>query len=321
VIATATASLAVPGIASADPAAPAPSPNSVSAPILWGDVGNTKGQIQSEESKVDRKLSVVRVYRSWDGKLGNASDIWSRDTGHRLFLSVRAFDQAGHPISWAAIGAAQPGSSLYSSMVRWAQEVKAFKAPIYLAFNHEPEASKARANGGSAQFIAAWRKWVSVFRQQGVNNATYTFTTTAYGYNRHDKYSAAAYYPGDAYVDALAVDAYNWYGCQAGSPKNWVSLQSVVEAFRQFGLRHPSKPLLLAEWGSHEDRSNPGRKAAWIRDAQALFKKPGYGQFVGLVAYSGNEDNPSCRFSFNSSAASLQAFRAMGADQRYRAGV
>ena len=77
---------------------------------------------------------------------------------------------------------------------------------------------------------------------------------------------ADAYYPGDAYVDWLALDAYNWVGCAPGKPAAWRPLAQVAGPFRSFGLAH-GKPLMLAEWGSAEDPLQPGRKAQWLRES------------------------------------------------------
>ena len=45
--------------------------------------------------------------------------------------------------------------------------VKSFGAPLYFIFHHEPEASGNLSYGTATEFIAAWRKIVTVFRTAG----------------------------------------------------------------------------------------------------------------------------------------------------------
>lgn len=120
-------------------------------------------------------------------------------------------------------------------------------------FHHEPEAAVNLGNGTAGDFIAAWRKVVTVLRQQGVTNAEYVWTMTDYSFWVQDRRRASLWYPGDAYVDHLGADAYNWYRCRPGVNTPWWSLQQIIEPFRQFGQAHPTKGLMLPEWASAED--------------------------------------------------------------------
>jgi hypothetical protein len=70
------------------------------------------------------------------------------------------------------------------------------------------------------------------------------------------------YYPGDAYVDVLAVDGYNW---GAGTPQfgGWQTFSQVfMPAYHRLRALGP-QPIWLAEVGTTADG---GDKAAWIRD-------------------------------------------------------
>ncbi len=118
------------------------------------------------------------------------------------------------------------------------------------------------------------------------------------------------------------ADAYNWYQCRAGINNAWKPLAAIIENFRLFGASHPSKRLWLPEWASTEDPASPDRKAQWIADAQALFKQPGYEQFDGIVYF--DHINPAfadCNEPPESTSQSVTAFRTMGADPFYGAGL
>lgn len=286
---------------------------SSASPIMFGAAGSTRSMIETNESLAGRKVVGARVYRQWDQSLFSANQTWARDTGHTLFLSVKA-QKNGAGVRYSSIANAQPGSALYVDMQRQARDIKAFGDKVYITFQHEPEAGEAASLGSGAEFAAAWRKVVSVYRAEGVRNAQYVWTVTAYGFARKDDRRADLYYPGDPYVDHIAADGYNWYRCRdAGAA--WRPLADVIEAHRQFGLKHPTKGLMLLEFGSAEDAAQPGRKAAWLKDGTALFQRPEYSQYKAVLTWEGrnHDGNLNCAFDFNSSASARDAWKAWNA--------
>jgi hypothetical protein len=59
-------------------------------------------------------------------------------------------------VQWRDIANAQPGSTLYNDVVRWATRIKGLGTHVYFTFNHEPETTQ-NTSGTGAEFIAAWR--------------------------------------------------------------------------------------------------------------------------------------------------------------------
>ncbi|MGI8613861.1 MAG: hypothetical protein ACR2KL_07980, partial [Nocardioidaceae bacterium] len=84
---------------------------------------------------------------------------------------------------------------------------------------------------------------------------------------------------------------------------------------------HPTKPLMLWEFGSTEDPAVPGRKADWLRNAEALFKSPGYEQYKVVLTWEGRNytGTRNCNFDYNSSSSARSAWVAMGRDPAYSA--
>ena len=290
--------------------------------ILFGMNPGTRGSETQQqvvldlEARAGRTLPGIRVFDLWDQAFPSNSDLWLRDTGHTLFLSVRAKRTNGAVVLWRDIAAAPPGSALYQEIVGWANDVKSFGAHMYFTFNHEPEASASDANGTAAEFIAAWRKVVDVFRQQNVTNATYVFITTGYAYRVTDERRADLWFPGDAYVDAIGEDDYNWSNCRPGVSTPWRSLEYIADPLRIWAEDHPGKELMITEWASHEDPAVANRKANWISEAQALFKQPGWERFTVMLYYH-RTLKPTCNFWLDSSASSMAAWLAMAQDPFY----
>jgi hypothetical protein len=308
----ALASFAVGSTRSASAAAPSAAANT---PLLWGEFGNSKSQLLERERTYGRTFGIYRTYKRFDQNI-DSDMLWARDNGRIPLLSIKAETSSGQ-MSFSSIANAQPGSSTYSRITAWGTAFKNYRSPLYVIFNHEPDADFSRRSGNAAQFVAAWRKLVTTWRGQGVTNARYVFTATAWGFKKKmsDPTAAPYYYPGDAYVDDIGGDAYNWYACRSG--QNWDELSVVIEGLRVFGTQHPSKGLMLPEWGSSEDPKAVGtHKAQWIRNAAAMFSQPAYAQFVGVTGWGGTAG---CRMDFNTSAGSRQAFADMGGQSKFTA--
>ena len=86
---------------------------------------------------------------------------------------------------------------------------------------------------------------------------------------------------------------------------------------RQFGQGKAIKGLMVPEWASTEDPAQANRKAQWISDARALFKKPGWEGFKAVLYYNKSSKYPNCRWFVDSSQASLTAFSGMANDVYY----
>ena len=271
------------------------------------------------EGQIGRNLGVNRLFFRWNDTFPDADVNWMVANHRTMLISVKARRTDNTVVLWSTIANAQPGSATYAQIVTWANRVKNVGQPIFFTFNHEPEASTNLANGTATDFIAAWRKVISVFRAQGVANAQYVWIMTDYSFWINDRRKASLWYPGDAYLDHIGADAYNWYTCRPGIINRWKSLQEIIDPLRKFGLTHPTKGLMLPEWASTEDHSLPGRKATRINAARALFQQPGWEQFV-LISYFNHNPVPKfepCTWPVTSSTSALDSFKAMANDPYY----
>lgn len=293
-------------------------------PIAFGAfVGPRSGESDQSavlrmESNAGRPMDVVREFVLWDTPFPDAFHTWLRDTGHTMILSVKSRRVNGTVIPWANLVAAQPGSPLYTDIERWADRIRDYGVPIYFAFNHEPESSASFPMGEAPDFIAAWRKVHDIFVARGVTNAKFVWIMTDYAFwvGSQARNDASKWFPGDAYLDAMGIDAYNWYHCRTGINTAWKSLEQIIRPFRDFGANHPDKELWLTEWASTEDPLVPGRKAQFYADAQALFKRADYAQFEG-ISYFDTRGQGACTWYPDSTPSSLAAFRTMATDEFY----
>lgn len=285
--------------------------------VMLGSVGQTWQETQQREQETGHRLPGVRVFRRWDETLLDGNQTWDRDTGHTVFLSIKSRRKSGALIAWRDIANARPGNPLYNDMLRQANQIKRFRSGVYVVFNHEPDARTSRPMGSPGDFIAAWRRLVTTYRAAGVRNAQFVWTMTgdAFAANTGKGLTRAdAYYPGDAYVDDIGADTYNWNTCHSARG-SWQSPAALLDPQRRFGLRHPSKGLMVLEWGSVEDPAQPDRKAQWMRDTARLLAQPAYRQFRAILHWddrtTGMMAKTTCAFDYRTSADAMSAWRSM----------
>lgn len=146
----------------------------------------------------------------------------------------------------------------------FAQDAKAWGKLVYLRFGHEMNGNwypwDGSHNGGAAgpaKYIAAWCHIHDLFAAAGATNVKFVWSVNSSDSPAEDWNKAAAYYPGDAYVDWIGFDGYNW---GAG---NWQTFDQIFSAaygtFETYG-----KPLMISEFACAEEG---GDKAAWITAA------------------------------------------------------
>lgn len=171
-------------------------------------------------------------------------------------------------VTWRTVIDAEPGSPTYNHMVRWANTIKERGTKTIVAFSHEPEASGSAWLGTPAEFIEAFRTFRSIFESRGVDNVEFTWQMTAYSFRvpPTDPRHYTRWYPGDKFVDNVAVDAYNWFDCEHGSGV-WKELSSLIDPAVTFARSH-GKQFVLGEFASQSGT----RRAQWIANAQDYFE-------------------------------------------------
>jgi beta-mannanase len=150
-------------------------------------------------------------------------------------------------------------------------------------------------------FVAAWRRVVTIFRQQGASNAQFVWCPTANGFRPGGP--ADGFYPGSNYVDVVGADGYNW---APGRDSNWRSFQQVFANFYRWAMKNaPDKPLLIGETGVQE--RHPGDKAQWLQGMEQTLRD----QYTHIKAVVYFNSAPRYPWWINSSQSALDAWRAL----------
>ncbi|HUB70650.1 MAG TPA: glycosyl hydrolase, partial [Acidimicrobiales bacterium] len=146
-----------------------------------------------------------------------------------------------------------------------AQQAVAWHGPIMVRFAHEmnlPGSPFGPGQNGNtpANFIAAWRHVVTVFRQTGATNVSWVWSPNV---DCGGDCPFRAFYPGDQWVDWVGLDGYN-YASVDNVP--WMTFEQIFGTSYNELTALTSKPLMVAETASTE---LGGSKATWIQQAFA----------------------------------------------------
>ena len=254
------------------------------------------GAVDAFEDRLGRKLDAHRVFARWDDPLSSGVVEADITRGRIPILSIRPQRLDGSELSWASLAAGSHDESIRAH----ADAVGDLAGPVILTLHHEPDQSD---HGTAAEFVAAWRHYVAVFRDRGVTNVAWNWIITPSSFRTPPIGPGAnALYPGDDVVDWISLDPYNWFACTSGMPPAWRPLREMLTPFVAWAEPH-GKPLMLGEWASSEDPARATRKAEWFAEAAVTLR-----DFTRVKAVSYYEGVGKCPWWNASSAPAQQAF-------------
>ena len=256
------------------------------------------------ESVIQRRYDLHRRYYRWDESFPGVYESASLSAGRIPIISWNAKTIANVAIKWADIARGAHDSLINTR----ADAVKALGKPVMMVFNHEPENDIGTTKRGTpADFVAAWRRIVTMFRARGATNTVWVWNLMAFSFQTNSGRNPLDYYPGNDVVDWMAADGYNWFGSAHVQNQPWRSFASIFQPFYDWGKAR-GKPLAVFETGVLDDTAtpDPNRKAQWFRDMLATMKS--WPAMKAIVYFNGSG------WHFDSSVAATNAYRAIGLD-------
>jgi mannan endo-1,4-beta-mannosidase len=177
---------------------------------------------------------------------------------------------------------------------------------VMIRFAHEMNGDWYPWSGDPAAYVQAWRHVVSVFRQDGATNVKWVWAPNV----DNGSYPFASYFPGDQWVDYVALDGYN-DGTASFGVDRWESLYQVFASSYAQVTRLSAKPVIISEVASSEAG---GDKAAWIREGFLSTIPQRFPRVAAVVWFDRDQEED---WRIDSSAASLQAYREVVASSLY----
>lgn len=221
--------------------------------------------------------------------LGTAYSDWSVDIMH--FLTNQGL--AGWPalgitpeVTWqptSTVTFADINSGKYDAFfTTTALELKQFGSTIFLRPFHEFNGwwypwglqNQGASSATDAAFIAAWRRMVGIFHQEGATNVKFVWCFSTGGLaNTASWDNPANVYPGDTYVDWISFDSYNRGNLKTGV--KWKSFDEIAQTAYQVAASISStKPISMSELASTEYGDNGTMKADWIKTMLTELQSP-----------------------------------------------
>jgi len=218
------------------------------------------------EKKLGKKMAFANIYSEWtyleNAKLQNDLE----EISHNGWVPIIS----SNPFFFSKCS--DEGISLYKTIAEGycdeflsaaGENLRGYKEPIFFRFAWEmnlPDMywSIKKTNSTPEEFKNAWRRIHDIWGEAGVENIVWvlSFNTS------HPKtIPYHELYPGDDYVDWVAIDGYNWGNSYDWS--NWTDFNGVFRNSYNELTKISDKPMMLSEVNSAEVG---GDKAAWLED-------------------------------------------------------
>ncbi|GAB1689437.1 glycoside hydrolase family 26 protein [Krasilnikovia sp. M28-CT-15] len=290
--------------------------------VLWGvapgaftDVPGATA-LASFERKTGRHQDIYHAYHQGIVQLfpTPAEIAIARQPGRERLLLINW--KKPYKTSWAQIAKGDRATDAF--LDRLAAHIKAtFPERFYFTVHHEGEDNvRPRAGSGytAKDYAAMYRHVVQRLRAHGVTNLVTVLVHMAYV--PHTTWFDDMY-PGDDVVDWIGMDSYSYSdpGYGHGDLTEMLNRQSSARptwpGFYAWATRkHPSKPLMVAEWGVWASSRNPGYQAAFFREVGMQIRR--FPRIRAMVYFETphNQDKRDSRVDANPSA--LAAYRQLG---------
>ncbi|MCT1477125.1 glycoside hydrolase family 26 protein [Microbacterium sp. p3-SID336] len=286
---------------------------------LWGvydtgDGDDLAAGVTDLEATVGRRFDMTMRYHDFSThpQQGVFPDEAERELGQDrtlLFSWQARVSDTDTDIAWSRIARGELDGYIDSA----ADRIAAFGHDVMIAFDPEFDIEPNRDKGSMADYVAAYRRVHDRFAAKGVTNVAWAWVSSGYlGDGNDDRIRAA--YPGDAYVDWVGYDPYNFYTCN-GTP--WTTFGDKIDQKYHFFTEGSlaTKPQILTEYGTSYNVSDPDLAARWHREIPAALKEhPNLKALVRFNAGGALGSGEPCQLQIDNGAGMLDSFRDAGLD-------
>lgn len=305
------------------PLRPPPSTPQVYWGVYMDGVPWNMDTLTSFETSVGKKVSLVHWgqpwwhcytvcgYQSFNSQLQQYDIV--RLHGAIPFVDWASWDYAADPYK-------QPGFSLkgiingdHDEYIKeWATQARQWGHPLFLRMNWEMNGnwypwSEVRNGNQPGEYVQAWRHVHDIFSNVGAKNVTWVWCVSIEYAN---SLALAPLYPGDAYVDWVAMDGFNW-AKDRNAP--WRTFQELfAPTYDALGKLAPGKPIMIAEVGTTENTDvadAASSKASWVEEAFTKTLPEVFPKIRAVVWFNWNQGNLKFRWEIGTSQEVVEVFK------------
>ena len=245
----------------------APARGSLLGAYSWRRAGRTYAE---ERSYLERRLGrSFDAYRWWLALDDVPDATWLRDLfGSRTpVIAYNAHLEHTPGRRWAPWRDIAAGR-YDAQVIRAARALARLRQPVLLVLHHEPEDD---AHYGSPADYRLMFQRVSTLMRAYAPNVEVGWVLMAYTFAAAD---ADAWWPGPEFVDWIGADGYNWHL----RDRTWRGCGQIFNGFYAWATRDErglprNKPLLFAEYGTHDDPAWAQRSSIWLDDCRRWIKQ------------------------------------------------
>lgn len=192
-------------------------------------------------------------------------------------------------------------------IIQWGREVAAFGKPVLVRWGHEFNGNwypwSVAVNGESPDtYVRAYRRVHNLVTSAGAQNVLWAWCPNAESVPAKDWNRATLSYPGDAYVDWIGIDGYDFDGNDTFTAKFSRLYTDLTKAY--------NKPLFIGEMSTGRKGAD---RAAWLEAMNASLAKDFPG-IKGIVWFNINKERD---WRLEESPESLKAAAKVFSSDRY----
>jgi hypothetical protein len=284
---------------------PTPAPTPIPTTISWGAyIGYNNSDLATFETLIGTPLSIRAVFIGWGhnddfptyltGSLQNSGKtlllFWEPSNGDPGIINQSAYNYDSII-----------NGNWDNYIVSFATAIKNYGAPVILVPFEEMNGdwypwSGTNNNNSPEKHIAAWRHVHDLFAQVGVSNVKFGWAPNNTSWPNTIANDLTAYYPGNAYVDYVGLDGFNF-----NTP--WLSFNDIFND-ALIKISQYNKPIYIFSFASAEANDGGVAKASWITDALTV-QIPAH-NIAGWIWFNENKEQ---NWLVDSSTTALAAFK------------
>jgi beta-mannanase len=267
---------------------PASAGNTTLLGIYFGNQGWAMDQVRQMEHWQAKKNAVLNMFTNWCDRPDAVDNLFKQqlpniwNNGNVPLITWEPYlCSPGETPEDVEVRAARGEYDAYFQT--WSARLKAFLSGpdgryntrddrrAYLRMGHEMNGDwypwGAAVGGNSpSDFVTLWKRVKGIFDGKGLD-ATHLQWIWCVNHTDVGPFPLEQYYPGDTYVDWVAIDGFNW-----GTSQTWSNWQSAAEAYDPAVARLralTTKPMAFTEFASSSSTTSGlgvAVKAQWITD-------------------------------------------------------
>lgn len=267
--------------------------------------------LKNIEAAIGKKVAIANYYRGWeylDQKVIINDFTTISANGWTPMLSTNPYFFSECQANGMTLYKAIAAGNCDAFLIKVGNNLQQYKKPFFLRFAWEMNVdsmqwSVAKTGDSPQDYINAWRRFHTILSEEGVTNAIWVFSPQVETPTTTD---ISLLYPGDAYVDWVGLDGYNWGTTQSWS--QWQDFKTIFyPSYLKLRIIAPTKKLMIAETNTTDQGGN---QADWYKSMLSDEIPNDFPNVDAVVFF--NEDKTSTegvKWLINNSPASLTEFK------------